>query len=69
MPHKDPEERREYAKQYKQRPDAKEKRNEQKNEKVVCGCGGHYTMKMMARHTKTNVHIKWKEQEEQVLSL
>ena len=65
MPHKDLEKRKEYQKEYKQRPDVKEKRNKQKNEKVVCECGGKYTMNMMARHKRTNLHFKWKEQEDE----
>ena len=54
MPRKDPESRAEYNRQY--RTDHYEEFKERKNVCVDCECGGHYTTKMKARHTRTKLH-------------
>jgi hypothetical protein len=64
MPFKDPEKR----KEYKQRPDVKEKQKENmktyRNIKIECGCGGGYFMKHKGRHERTKIHINNLEEKE-----
>ena len=63
MTRKDPEQTKQYTKQnnkeYRQRPDVKQKDIEGKNTKNVCGCGVGYTNKRKARHNRSKTHIAW----------
>lgn len=68
MTYKDIEKRKEYLKEYKQRPDVKEKQKEYmktyRNIKIECECGGGYFSKHKIRHEKTKNHINILEEKE-----
>ena len=55
-------------KEYRTRPEVRERDIERKRElrqiKVNCGCGGKYSLPHISTHYKTNKHIKWAEDPE-----
>ncbi len=55
--------RTEYQKKYKQ--EHKEQLDIEKNRKVLCECGGNYTLKMRARHFRTKKHEDFEKKQQQ----